>query len=119
MEINLRNIEEIIFFNKDAQAVLPEFRQQFDQWQLAYRIPGLKALGQRSVLEVLNTLEERHLKSLESYFGEPVLMQRLNHKLVDHYNCSIEEANRLCEFTEYKDFCIHRNKDKLSITFWR
>ena len=119
MEINLRNIEEIIFFDKQIQALLPEFRQQFDQWQLAYRIPGLKAHGQKSVFEVLNTLEERHLKILESYFNEPVLMQRLNHKLVDHYNCKIEDADRLCEFTEYRDFCLHRNNDQLSITFWR
>ena len=54
MEINLKNIEEIIFFDKKIQLLLPEFRHFFDQWQLGQHIPGMKALAKRSVLDVLN-----------------------------------------------------------------
>lgn len=119
MEINLQNIEQIIFFDKAIQELLPEFRVQFDQWMFSFRIIGLKSHGQKAVLEVLNGLTVEHLKRLEAHFGEPVLMERLNHKLVDHYNFDKDQGDKLCEFTGYKEFCLYRNKDEISVTFWR
>jgi hypothetical protein len=119
MEINLQNVEQIIFFDKSVQALLPEFRVQFDQWMFSYRIPGLKAHGQKAVLEVLNGLTLEHIKRLEEKFGQPILMERLNDKLVEHYNCNKDEADRLCEFAAYKEFCLYRDKDQISMTFWR
>ena len=119
MEINLQNVEEIIFYDKNVQELLPEFRVQFDQWMFSNRIPGLRQHGQKAILEVLNGLTLDHLKRLETHFGESVLMERLNHKLVDHYNCNKDSADRLCEFVGYQEFCLYRNQDELCMTFWR
>jgi hypothetical protein len=68
MEINLKNIEEIIFFDKQVQHLLPEFRHLFDQWVLAYRNSGLKPLAKSSVFELMNNLDDSHIKKLENYF---------------------------------------------------
>jgi len=46
MEINLQNIEEIIFLDKKVQEHLPEYRYLFDQWNLAHRVSGLKQMAQ-------------------------------------------------------------------------
>lgn len=119
MEINLKTIEDIIFFDKDLRDLLPDFRVQFDQWSLAMRIPGLKAHGQRSVLEVLNNLTSDHLKIIEKYVGEPVYTTRTSHLLTEQYNCTIDSTEELCRFTEFREFSVYRNKDQLSFTFWR
>lgn len=120
MEINLRNIEEAIFFDKKAQALLPEFRHLFDQWQLGQRIPGMKTLGQRSVLDLLNSLNEIHIRKLEEYFGDTILVDKLDHRLVAHYEMSTEaEDAGLCQFSGYRDFCLTRNGDKINVSFWR
>lgn len=120
MEINLKNIEEIIFFDKKIQLLLPEFRHFFDQWQLGQHIPGMKALAKRSVLDVLNALDENHIKKLEEYFNESVLVDKIDYKIVAHFDSTIQnEAKDFCNFVAYKEFCIFRNKDKISLSFWR
>jgi hypothetical protein len=119
MEINLKNIEEIFFFDKKLQELLPEFRHLFDQWTLSQRAVGLKALGQSSVLELLSKLNDSHKKKIEKYFDKEIFINKLNYKLVDHYDCHIESAEKLCEFSDFKDFCIYRKDNNISITFWR
>jgi hypothetical protein len=119
MEINLQNIEELLFFDKKAQALLPEFRHFFDQWQLGQRFPGMKTLGQRSVLELLNSLNEKHIRKLEEYFADTILVDKVDNRLVAHHEWSVGEADGLCEFAGYRDFCLTREKGRIYVSFWR
>ena len=119
MEINLKNIEQLIFYDKKVQALMPEFRHLFDQWQLGQQISGMKSLGQRSVLDLINSLNVDCIAKLEEYFSEKILINKIDYNLVSHYNLSIDEPNELCKFTGYKDFCLTRNKNQVSVTFWR
>ncbi len=119
MEINLKNIEEIIFHDKKVQEKLPEYRYLFDQYNLAHRVSGLGQMAKQSVLELLNALDGNHLKKLENHFGETVFVNKLNNKLVDHYDCSIDNYERLCEFSEYGGIALYRHNNELKFTFWR
>lgn len=120
MEINLKNIEELIFFDKKAQALFPEFKHYFDQWSLGQRIPGLKTLGKRSVLDFLNSLNEKHVSKLEEYFKDEIILDKIDNRLVVNFECeSLEFDKELCQFTGYRDFCLSRTGDKIVATFWR
>ena len=120
MEINLQNIEELIFFDKKIQALFPEFKNLFDQWVLGQRIPGLNTLGKRSVLDFLNSLDETHLIRLENYFGDSVILNKIDNRLVVNFDSdNLEFSETLCQFSGYKDFCLFRNGDKIVATFWR
>lgn len=119
MEINLKNIEEIIFFDKKVQAILPEFKSLFDQWVLSHRVSGLKQMAQHSVIELINSLSHEHIKKLSEYFNEDVYVNKLNKKLVDHYDCNIDDTGRLCEFSEYVGTTLFRKGNELKFTFWR
>lgn len=119
MEINLKNIEELIFFDQKIHGLFPEFRHLFDQWQLGQRIPGMKTLGQRSVLELLNSIDQSKIAKLEEYFGDSVLLQKIDSNLVSHYEWNIDEKDNLCEYSGYRDFCLSRDADKIKISFWR
>jgi hypothetical protein len=119
MKINFQNIEEHFFLDKKVQELLPEFRQQFDSWRLSQMVPGLRPLGQKSLFEVLNNLETSHLEKLSIYFNQPVTIERLNNRIVEHYNFTTDEHDNLCKYTEFMEFCLTFNKDGLSATFWR
>lgn len=118
MEINLQNIEEQIFFDKKIQSLLPEFRHYFDQWQLSKVYPGFGNLGRRSVVDFLNSLETKHLRILEEYFGDSILLNKIDPNIVRHYQSDID-STELCEFSGYKEFCLFRDKNQLKMTFWR
>lgn len=119
MKINLKNIEELIFFNKEIQQLFPEFRHLFDQWQLGQRIPGMKTLGQRSILELLDSLDYDKISKLEKYFEDLVIVEKMDHKLVSNYEWNLDEDNELCEFLGFREFCLSRNANKIKISFWR
>lgn len=117
MEINLKNVEEIIFFDKKMHEILPEFRHFLDQWRLGKTIPALGGLGSKSVLDLLNSIGEDQVKKLEEHFGTTVVVNKLNSNIVKNHFIGINDS--LCGFVEFKDFCISRNKEEVFLTFWR
>jgi len=117
MEINFQNVEHIIFFDKKAPEILPEFRHLFDQWRLGKLVSALSSLGAKSVLDLLNSLNSDHIKRLENHFGVSIIVNKLESNVTKHHAIGMEDS--LCGFTEFKDFCITRNKDTTSLTFWR
>lgn len=119
MKINFKNIENIIFYDTELQKKLPEFRHLFDQWRLSHVIPGMKQSGQRSVLELLNTLSSDSIKILEEHFQEDVIIDKLNYKLVENYESCIENCEEICQFTEFVEIAATRNKENVKLTFWR
>lgn len=120
VEINLQNIEQLIFYDKNVQFILPEFRHFFDQWSLGQRIPALNTLAKRSVLDLLNSLNEDQIAKLEEYFKDTILVDKIDNRLVAHYKTSTnDENNEFCKFSGYRDFCLTRKGDQVSVTFWR
>jgi hypothetical protein len=117
MEINLKNIEELIFFDKKIQQVLPEFKHFFDQWLIGKKVPGLAEMSTKSVLGLLEAIQEDHIRKLEEYFDQKILVVKINTNLVKNVSLDLDE--NLCGFIEYKDFCAYRNKDELFLSFWR
>ena len=79
----------------------------------------MRFLAKKSILDVLTSLNEFHLKKLEEHFNEPVIIDKINYNLIENVNLTIDETKDLCSFTGYKEFCIYRNKNDISLTFWR
>jgi hypothetical protein len=119
MEINLQNIEEVFFLDKKVQELLPEYRQQFDSWRLAQMASGLRPLAQKSIFDVLNNITNEQINRLIQHFGENVYINKLNERIIEHYNFNVSDSHELCKYSDFKEFCISMNKDQLSVTFWR
>lgn len=119
IKINIKNVEELIFYDRKIHKLFPEFKNFFDQWSLAQSTPGLKTLASRTSLEFLNSLREEHTRLLEEYFRDKVFIEKLNSDLIANFESSLDNIEGLCKFTAYKDFCLTRNRENLKITFWR
>jgi len=119
--LNLDNVEELIFQNKEARKLLPEFRQLFDQWKLARMIPSMKNLGRRSVLDFLNSVETSHEKILASIFGDEVSVDRMVYHIVNNQVFSLGSAEgNLNEGSEwFPNFSLDRDGERLYLCFWR
>ena len=118
MNINLSNVEEIVFYDKSLQRKLPEFKHLFDQWMLAIKAPTLRSLGKRSILDFLNNLENEHIAIIEKYLGSEITIDKLDYHIVKNYNFQLEDTD-LNGLPTYADFAIFRNEDQLYISFWR
>ncbi len=119
MEINLKNVEQLIFMDKSVQRLLPKYKYLFDQYNLSFMIPGMRSLAQRSVLDFLNAADGDAVAVLEGHFGQVVSIGKLQDALVEHYDCYIDDHEGLCAFSDFKEFCITRRGREAKLTFWR
>ena len=121
MEINLQNIEDLIFFDRNLQELFPEFRPLFDQWKLGLRLPSLQLMGRQAIISLLNALTTEHIQKLEEYFGQAIVLNKLDNRLVHNYTSNLEEGleRQLCQFANFKEFSVYRNKEQIYISFWR
>jgi hypothetical protein len=120
MILNLQNVEDLVFFDKKVWGVIPEFRPLFEQWALSKRAPGLQNLGKRSLIDFLNSLEKSHLDKLEEYFGDIIVLDKIDYHTVKNYNGKMDEIrSELCQFGGFFDFSAYRKGDQISLTFWK
>jgi len=120
ISINPDNIEELIFYDKNVQKLLPRYKNFFDQWQMAQRIPGLQSLGKRTILELLNKLSNEDVEILETLFKDRIKVEKLDYNIVKNYKFSLDEIqNRICEIDQNGYMAISRGKDHVYICLWR
>lgn len=123
IKINFKNVEELIFSDENAQAVLPPyFVSYFESWKLSKRIPALKQLGKTSVLDFLNSLKDEHVVLLESFFGEKIEIEPLNYKAIRDVKIPLSETDIckcLCEHKGFSFLNIWRDEKYLYISMWK
>lgn len=121
VEINLSNVEELVFLDKKLQKQIPEFFHLFEQYKLSKMTPALRTLGQRSIIDFLQGLKDEHLKILEGYFGSNVTLSKTDHHIVKNLVFSLNNAELgSMKGTEgYPNFCLHRDRNQVYLSFWR
>lgn len=124
IDLNFSNIEELVFYDKEAQNMLPpSYFSLFEQWRIAKRLPMLGSIGKQAVLDLLNSLTDDEVRSLETYFGDKIIVERLNysvnHNLKVPLANSTEVCNELCHVIDFNYFGTWRDKEFLYISFWR
>lgn len=120
MDINIHNVEELIFYNNKAQQLLPEFAHLFAQWKLAKRTPALRFLGKRAVLDFLGGIQSNHLGILSEYFSCEITLQKVDYSVVNNISCELGEVESVIGDVEgFTDFAVHRDGSHAYISFWR
>lgn len=120
LEINLQNVEEIIFYNNKLHHVLPEFSYLFDQWKLSRYSPALKNLGKRSIIDFLNKINQDQIKILEKHLGTTIYIKGIDTNIVKNYNFLLDNAEeKLNCLEDVPNFCVSRDESSVYISFWK
>jgi hypothetical protein len=87
---------------------------------LSIRVPGLRDLGKRAILDFLNNIKEESVEKLASFFGEPIFIDKMSDKLTESFSFNIDELEeKICKFDSFNDFCLTRRGNTVFITTWR
>ena len=123
IQLNFSNAEDLIFYDLEAQQVLPiEMYSFFEQWRISKRIPYLKAIGQQAILDFLNVLNDEHIQALETYFKEPIFVERLNYSVAENIKIPLENSSicqELCKVFDFNYYNTWRDDKFLYVSFWR
>jgi hypothetical protein len=120
--INLKNVEELIFQKAELRKLLPDLQHLFDQWHLSYRLPALGSLRTKSKLDLINLMSDEHIRVLEEYFQDSVVIDKLNYNIVKNilFPLDLERLGGLLSDVEgFANFTISRDVDKVYISMWR
>jgi len=121
--INFSNVEELIFQNEDIKQILPSYYwNYFEQWKLGRQLPMLRQIGKAALLDFINHIKEDDVEKLEEYFGERIVVEKLNYGVAVNVKIPISEIDvceQLCTISGFNYFSTWRDEDFLYISFWR
>lgn len=118
INLNFFNIEEIIFLNQEIRNKFLDLKHIIDQWDMGYRFAGLDFIKKRAKLDMLNSLNEDHLKVLTEFLKDSIVIDRIDYNVIKNFKFPVETVPNL-EDVNISNFCVTRNKDSFSLTFWR
>lgn len=116
IQIGFHNAAELLFQNQLIRNSMPKFKHLFDSWELAQKIPQMRSLGVRSVIDFLNSISPNEIEEISKIFKSPIEIMKIeinNYKNISGYVDDFEL--QLPININVSDMCIHRNKDKVSV----
>lgn len=122
ININLKNVEELLLKNPNFKSLFPELRYIFDQWLLSYRFPALDKMRKQALLDLLTTLDGTHVEKLAKLLGDMVFIDKINSHIVKNLKFPIDSFSierELTNYYSYNNIAISRNADQLYLTIWR
>ena len=123
LDLNLTNVEELVFYDREVQKLLPDsFFSIFEQWRIAKRLPMLSGIGKQAVLDFLNILTDQEIETLELYFGQKIIVEKLNYSVSINLKVPLAKENEICRHLcdiNFNYFSTWRDEEHLYISFWR
>jgi hypothetical protein len=121
ININLKNIEELVLKNPLAKSLFPDLRHLFDQWLLSYRFSALDTMRKQAMLDLLNSLDGPHVEKLARLFGDMISVEKLDYHIVRNLNFSINDSigGELTKHGSYTNIALSRSANQMYITMWR
>src|SRR5450432_2798568 len=110
IQLNFETAERLVFQDPAMRRIIPAFSHLINQYALGLRIPALKSLGQRSIIEFLEKVEPHHLAAISSYLHQEVVKEDLDFNIVKDVKISKDElCEFLCDFKALPNFTISRS----------
>lgn len=120
MRINIQNVEELIFHDKEVWRSIPDLVHLRDQWRISKMAPMLRAMGRKAMSDFLGSVKDRHEEALSKRFGSRVTIDRMDTRLVDSVEFSSdEEFPELPSADSFTGFSSFRRGGRVFVTFWR
>lgn len=122
ININLKNIEELVLKNPKAKSLFPDLRHLFDQWLMSYRFPALDTMRKQAIMDLLNSLDGTHIEKLARLLSDMVFIEKLDYHIVKNLNFPIDSFSierELTNYDSYANIALSRSADQIYITMWR
>jgi hypothetical protein len=120
IEIDLNNVEELVFHERDFVDFIPDFHQYYDQWYLSRTNPYLKDVGRKALMNFLNNITEKQKSKIEEKFGEKVQIDRPNKTGAYSFDADVDSLESLLNETNpYGYPRLFRKGQRVFVTVWR
>ncbi len=119
IKLNFKSAESLIFNNVKIRAKMPEFNHYFDQWKLGRQHSFLKNLGVQAIIDLVNNLNDSHIKILEKFYNSKFVVEKFSNKVVENFKFNLEELiDHIDEIPNEYFIALYRNEKEVFATCW-
>jgi len=116
IQIGFHNAAELLFQNQLIKNSMPRFKHLFDSWELAQKIPQMRSLGIRSVIDFLNSINANEIEEISKIFKSPIEIMKIEINSYKNISGYVDDFElQLPLNINVNDLCVYRNKDKVSV----
>lgn len=116
IQIGFHNAAELLFQNQLVRKSLSRHKHLFDSWELSQKIPQMRSLGIRSVIDFLNSITSKEIEILSDIFKSPVDIMKIDISSYKNIVGNIENFEfQLPTNINVSDFCVYRKGDQVSV----
>lgn len=120
MVINIINVEELVFYDKEVWKGMPELVHLRDQWRVSKMSPALRGMGKKAISDFLKIAKGKHEATLSKRFGMEVTIDRIETRVVKNMEISAsEEFPDIDPEIDPNGLSVHREGERVFLTFWR
>lgn len=118
--LDLNNVEDIVFKNKELRLKFPHFKYLFDSYDLGMLSISLKSLAMRCLNDFIKKCTSDDVKKLEDFLKEKIEISKLNVDPVVLFKGTLEDLEfNLPEDYNCIDVCLYRNKNEIKGVLWK
>lgn len=116
IQIGFHNAAELLFQNQLVKNSLNRHKHLFDSWELAQKIPQMRSLGIRSVVDFLNNVTSEEIEKISQIFKAPIEIMKIELNSYKNIAGEIDDFElQLPLNTNVADFCVYRKNNKVSV----
>ena len=116
IQIGFHNVAELIFQNSLVKSSLPKYKHLFDSWELAQKIPQMKSLGIRSILDFINSITDKDIEKISELFKFPVEIMKMELNPYKNVVGNVDDFElQLPLNINVQDMCLYRKGNKVSV----
>ena len=117
VSLNIDNVENLIFYDKNKYQLFPDLKHFFKQWE-HFVLYGLRT--RQLLLDFLQSFNETHIIALQNHLRTEIKVERVDYNIVKYLKIPISETDHdLCGVVGYKNFTISRDNNYIYICYWR
>lgn len=116
IQIGFHNAAELLFQNQLIRESLPRHKHLFDSWELSQKIPQMRSLGIRSIVDFLNNITDKEIEKISEIFKSPIDMMKIELNSFKNIVGTIDDFElQLPLNTNVADLCVYRKGNKVSV----
>lgn len=119
IQINLINVEELIFNQNVFKEKFLEFKHYFDQFERSKHFSFLKNSGTQAKIDLLKNLNKNHIEFIKNFYNEEIEIIKFDNDFCINIDSNIYELSEKIDKINFNYFSIYRNNNDIKLTFFK
>ena len=119
IKLNIQNVEELVFSDKDLRKKIPDYNHLFASWDLSKMSLSLRNLGKKAVLDFLSSLQPEHVEIISQHINFSVELEILDYRLVKNITTTLINVEGELDQVGNYNLTPYREGEQVYITAWK